>query len=48
MRYCCSSPSLSKVYECWWGESEAMQATEYDAETERRRMKYHTLDACKP
>jgi len=32
MRYCCSSPSLSKVYECWWGEAEAMQATEYDAE----------------
>jgi hypothetical protein len=35
MRYCCSSPSLSKVYE-WWGEAEAMQATEYDVEAERR------------
>ena len=44
MRYCCSSLSLSKAYE-WWGEAEAMQATEYDVETERRGMKYHTLDS---
>ena len=44
MRYCCSSLSLSKAYE-WWGEAEAMQATEFDVEAERRGMKYHTLDS---
>lgn len=44
MRYCCGSPSLSEIYE-WWGEAEAMQATEYDVEAKRRAMKYQTLDS---
>ena len=44
MRYCCSSPSLSELYE-WRCEAEAMQATEYDVEAERRAMKYQTLDS---